>query len=38
MTALWNFAKLESDNQVDVVCYEKQKTWGGLWTYSWRTG
>ena len=22
----------------DVVCYEKQSDWGGLWNYSWRTG
>ena len=23
---------------VEVVCYEKQADWGGLWQYSWRTG
>jgi len=23
---------------VEVVCYEKQSDWGGLWRYSWRTG
>ena len=22
----------------DVVCFEKQDNWGGLWNYSWRTG
>jgi trimethylamine monooxygenase len=22
----------------DVVCYEKQSNWGGLWNYTWRTG
>jgi len=22
----------------EVVCYEKQNNWGGLWNYSWRTG
>jgi trimethylamine monooxygenase len=22
----------------DVVCYEKQNDWGGLWNYTWRTG
>ncbi len=22
----------------DVVCYEKQEDWGGLWNYTWRTG
>lgn len=24
--------------EVQVVCYEKQPQWGGLWNYSWRTG
>ncbi len=22
----------------EVVCYEKQADWGGLWNYAWRTG
>ena len=22
----------------EVVCFEKQSDWGGLWNYSWRTG
>ena len=22
----------------ELVCYEKQKDWGGLWNYTWRTG
>jgi trimethylamine monooxygenase len=22
----------------EIVCYEKQENWGGLWNYSWRTG
>lgn len=22
----------------DIVCFEKQADWGGLWNYSWRTG
>ncbi|MCE6078460.1 SidA/IucD/PvdA family monooxygenase [Agrobacterium vitis] len=22
----------------DVVCFEKQSNWGGLWNYTWRTG
>jgi trimethylamine monooxygenase len=22
----------------EVVCYEKNCDWGGLWNYSWRTG
>ena len=23
---------------LEIVCYEKQEDWGGLWNYSWRTG
>ena len=23
---------------LQVVCYEKQDNWGGLWNYTWRTG
>ena len=22
----------------EIVCYEKQSDWGGLWNYTWRTG
>ena len=22
----------------EIVCYEKQSSFGGLWNYSWRTG
>ena len=22
----------------ELVCYEKQSNWGGLWNYTWRTG
>ena len=22
----------------EIVCYEKQENWGGLWNFSWRTG
>lgn len=22
----------------EIVCYEKQPDWGGLWRYTWRTG
>ena len=27
-----------SPSAPEVVCYEKQEDWGGLWNYSWRTG
>jgi len=34
------FAKMkkEGKNVPEVVCYEKQSNWGGLWNYTWRTG
>jgi len=22
----------------EIVCYDKQQNWGGLWNYTWRTG
>ena len=31
-------AKLNGEDIPDVVCYEKQDDWGGLWKYTWRTG
>ena len=34
------FQSAESKGAVipEIVCYEKQAQWGGLWNYSWRTG
>ena len=26
------------DGSPELVCYEKQSDWGGLWNYTWRTG
>ena len=31
-------AKNNGEDIPDVVCYEKQDDWGGLWKYPWRTG
>lgn len=31
-------AKANGAEIPEVVCYEKQGTWGGLWNYTWRTG
>jgi trimethylamine monooxygenase len=28
----------KGDEVPDVVCFEKQEDWGGLWRYSWRSG
>lgn len=31
-------AKEKGADIPDVVCFEKQSNWGGLWNYTWRTG
>lgn len=31
-------AKANGDAVPEVVCFEKQSNWGGLWNYTWRTG
>jgi trimethylamine monooxygenase len=31
-------AQSNGDNIPEIVCYEKQSDWGGLWNYTWRTG
>ncbi|KMW57788.1 flavin-containing monooxygenase [Candidatus Rhodobacter oscarellae] len=31
-------AKAKGEDIPEVVCYEKQSDWGGLWNYTWRTG
>ena len=31
-------AKAKGEEIPEVVCYEKQDDWGGLWKYTWRTG
>ena len=31
-------AKANGDEIPEVVCFEKQENWGGLWNYTWRTG
>lgn len=36
VSALYQFTK--QDEVPDLVCFEKQATWGGLWNFSWRTG
>ena len=41
MSVLVHHAKLKAlgtENLPEVVCYEKQSDWGGLWNYTWRTG
>ncbi|MEM6578474.1 MAG: NAD(P)/FAD-dependent oxidoreductase [Pseudomonadota bacterium] len=31
-------ASAKGEDIPDIVCYEKQDDWGGLWKYTWRTG
>ena len=31
-------AKAKGADIPEIVCFEKQENWGGLWNYSWRTG
>ena len=31
-------AKQNGEDIPEVVCFEKQEDWGGLWNYTWRTG
>ena len=31
-------ARAKGEDIPEVVCFEKQGDWGGLWTYTWRTG
>ena len=31
-------AEVKGQSIPEIVCYEKQEDWGGLWNYSWRTG
>ena len=31
-------AKEKGADIPDIVCFEKQENWGGLWNYTWRTG
>ncbi|XP_033742268.1 flavin-containing monooxygenase FMO GS-OX3-like [Pecten maximus] len=40
MSFLYQNNKLKAAGKrcADVVCYEKQSNWGGLWNYTWRTG
>ena len=31
-------AELKGEKIPDIICFDKQSDWGGLWNYSWRTG
>merc|ERR1711997_342656 len=40
MSVLYQLEKLRKEgvDVPEVVCYEKQSNWGGLWNYTWRAG
>ena len=40
LSMLRSFEHLEKNgNEIpEIVAFEKQSDWGGLWNYSWRTG
>lgn len=40
MSVLYHYDKLKKEGRQvpEIVCYEKQGDWGGLWNYDWRTG
>ena len=40
MSAVYQFKQLEMKGQEipEIVCFDKQSDWGGLWKYSWQTG
>ena len=40
LSMLRAFEHLENKGEKipEIVCFEKQEDWGGLWNYSWRTG
>ena len=40
MSTLYYFDKMQRKGfkVPEIVCYEQQSDWGGLWNYTWRTG
>jgi len=38
MMMAFHHAELQGQKIPEIVCFEKQSDWGGLWNYSWRTG
>lgn len=40
MSFLYNLevARKEGKDVPDVICFDRQSNWGGLWNYTWRTG
>ena len=40
MSVLYHFHQLKAQGKEipEIVCFDKQSDWGGLWKYSWETG
>ena len=38
MLRAFEHAEQKGEKVPEIVCFEKQDDWGGLWNYSWRTG
>ena len=40
LSALQAFAAAKTSGEIipEIVCFEKQSDWGGMWNYTWRTG
>ena len=38
MLRAFELAEKKGEKIPEIVCFEKQEDWGGLWNYSWRTG
>ena len=38
MLRSFELAEKNGEKIPEVVCFEKQEDWGGLWNYNWRTG
>ena len=40
LSMLQAFAAAESRGEIipEIICFEKQADWGGMWNYTWRTG
>ena len=40
MSVLYHFYQLKAKGKEipEIVCFDKQSDWGGLWKYSWETG
>ena len=38
MLRAFELAEKNGEKIPEIVCFEKQEDWGGLWNYNWRTG